>query len=33
MKPYMAVYNQMQITWNSNFIPEENNSISQIQDY
>lgn len=33
MKPYTVVHNQLKKTWNSNFIPEENNSISKIEDY
>jgi hypothetical protein len=33
MKPYTAVFNQIGAVWNSNFIPEENNSISKIEDY
>jgi hypothetical protein len=33
MKPYTVVYNKINQIWNSNFVPEDNNSISKIEDY
>jgi hypothetical protein len=33
LKPYNIVFNRLNLKWNNNFIPEENNSISKMEDY
>jgi hypothetical protein len=33
LKPYNVMLNQLNLKWHNNFIPEENISISKMEDY